>query len=139
MPYRAGGSKTSLLLRWTQITDNGGCPITGYRLFRDDGSSGSISIEVDPSDINEKPTLTQYNIDSFSEEDTGKQFRFQLTAVNPEGSNISKIAAFIIAQEPDKPLQAPTHDYTTADEQSLSLSLSPFTSDMDGGSTVIGY
>jgi hypothetical protein len=74
-PERISGSKTSLLLGWSQVADNGGCPITGYRLFRDDGDSGSISTEVAPSAIRDRPTLTQYDV-AFAEADTGKQYRF---------------------------------------------------------------
>lgn len=137
-PQRISGTKTSLLLGWAQVDDNGGCPITGYRLYRDDGDSSSIAIEVDPSEINNKPTLTQHNI-AFDSSQTGLFFRFQLAAENAEGSSLSRVASFIIAQKPDAPTEEPEHDSSQADEQSLSLSLTPFTRDMNGGSEVIGY
>ena len=37
------------------------------------------------------------------------------------------------------PAVDPIHDYSLADENSLSLSLTPFTTDMNGGSDVLGY
>lgn len=58
---------------------------------------------------------------------------------NAEGSTLSRVGSFIIAQIPDKPSELPNHDDSEADETSLSLSLTPFTEDMNGGSEVIGY
>jgi hypothetical protein len=49
------------------------------------------------------------------------------------------VAALIIAQAPNKPLTVPTHDYDSADDQSLSLQLTPFAQEANGGSEVIGY
>ena len=114
-PSRISGTKTSVLLGWSQVNDNGGCPITGYHLYRDNGDSGSISIEVDPAEVNNKPTLTQYNV-VFDSTKTGSYFRFQIAASNAEGSTLSRVGAFIIAQQPDKPLETPTHDPTQANE-----------------------
>lgn len=76
-PVRISGTKTSLLLGWSQIEDNGGCPITGYRLYRDEGDGESISTEVDPSEVSGRPTLTQYEI-TFDSSNTGDFYRFQL-------------------------------------------------------------
>jgi len=47
-PYRISGSRTILKLRWKIPDDNGGCPLTGFNLYRDDGNGGTISTEVDP-------------------------------------------------------------------------------------------
>lgn len=38
---------------------------------------------------------------------TGKQYRYQLRVNNDEGSAISRVAAFIIADVPDKPTILP--------------------------------
>jgi hypothetical protein len=37
----------TITLGWSAPTDNGGCPLLGYKLFRDSGSGGAISTEVD--------------------------------------------------------------------------------------------
>lgn len=50
-PQRIAGDRTDLTLRWKIPIDNGGCPLTGFNLFRDDGAGGTISIEVDPISI----------------------------------------------------------------------------------------
>lgn len=75
MPYRVTGTQTSITLKWQIPADNGGCPITSFSLFRDDGSAGSITTEVDPQNINHKPALTEYTVGNL---ETGKQFRFQI-------------------------------------------------------------
>ena len=74
-PERVSGTKTSLLLGWIGVEDNGGCPITSYRLYRDNGDAGSISIEVDPDDVRDRPTLTQHDVE-FESTETGKFYRF---------------------------------------------------------------
>jgi hypothetical protein len=33
-------------LKWAEPLSNGGCPILGFALFRDDGISGNPTIEV---------------------------------------------------------------------------------------------
>ena len=40
----------SMTLFWSEPLDDGGCPITGYALFRDDGSSGDPCIEINMDD-----------------------------------------------------------------------------------------
>ena len=57
-PVRIDGTKVSITLGWEQPKDDGGCPITGFRLFRDDGVGGTISTEVDPALINDIPTIS---------------------------------------------------------------------------------
>jgi len=64
-------TRTDLLLRWDVPTDDGGCPLKGFNLFRDDGNQGSVAIEVDPNDINDRPSLTEHKV-LFVSGDTGK-------------------------------------------------------------------
>ena len=80
--------------------------MTGFNLYRDDGSGGLITTEVDPAVINGKPSLTSHEI-LFLAANTGKQYRFQLKTNNDEGSAISRVAAFILADVPDKPTTPP--------------------------------
>ena len=84
-------------------------------MFRDSGSSDAISVEVDASSVNDRPTLTQYDV-PFTTSDTGKQFRFQIAAHNAEGETISQVGAFIIANFPDKPTQTVARDLTSLEE-----------------------
>lgn len=36
----------SMSFEWTEPTSDGGCPIIGYAIFRDDGVSGDPTIEI---------------------------------------------------------------------------------------------
>lgn len=74
-PIRVGGTKTDITLKWAAPSNNGGCPITGFKLWRDLGAGGSISTEVDPANINDKPYLNEYPV-SLTASDTGKVFKF---------------------------------------------------------------
>jgi hypothetical protein len=57
-PSYVSTTSTSLLLKWPEVKDVGGCPITGYSVFRDDGSNGATTTEVD-STKKTIPTLRQ--------------------------------------------------------------------------------
>lgn len=74
---RVTGDATSITLSWTAPPDDGGCPLTGYQLFRDSGLGigDSISTEVDASDVNNRPALTEHKVDLTSSE-TGLPVRF---------------------------------------------------------------
>ena len=59
-PYIVATSSTSMTLEWAAPTDDGGCPTTGYALFRDDGTSAVPNIEVNTADdpgVRNIPTL----------------------------------------------------------------------------------
>ena len=105
-PFRVGGTSSSIDLRWSVPLENGGCNITGFQLYRDDGQAGLISTEVDAASIRDRPHLTQHSV-VLDESLKGKQIRFQLKVINLEGSQFSSIAAFIIADVPDKPQTVP--------------------------------
>lgn len=49
-PEQVSTSPSGMVLSWSEPSDNGGCPITGFQLYRDDGISGDASIEVTSSD-----------------------------------------------------------------------------------------
>ena len=69
--YRISGTKTSILLGWTPPSDDGGCPVQGYRLLRDTGAADAISTEIDANSVKDRPTLNQYTI-ILPSSDTGK-------------------------------------------------------------------
>jgi hypothetical protein len=74
-PVRVTGDRTDLLLSWLIPSNDGGCALTGFNLYRDNGAGGSITVEVDPNLIESRPSLTQHNL-VFLPADTGKMFRF---------------------------------------------------------------
>jgi hypothetical protein len=138
VPYRVSGTRTELTLRWVVPSDDGGCPLTGFNLYRDDGNSGSITTEVDSADIRERPSLVEHK-NLFVSGDTGKQFRYQLQVNNVEGSMISRVAAFVIADFPDKPTLVPWKVQENSDNTSLDIMIEPFEDSQNGGTEITGY
>jgi hypothetical protein len=50
-PFRIDSTLSSILLGWNPPNSDGGCPILGYAVFRDDGSNSAATIEVNiPND-----------------------------------------------------------------------------------------
>ena len=83
-PILQAQTETSATLRWAQPTSQGGCIITEYKVFRDDGNAGDITTEV--SAFNSYTFETTVTLDASF---TGKNVRFLLEATNQEGSTQS--------------------------------------------------
>mmetsp|Transcript_23476 Transcript_23476/g.36166 ORF Transcript_23476/g.36166 Transcript_23476/m.36166 type:complete len:118 (-) Transcript_23476:99-452(-) len=91
-PQRVSGDATSITVSWAGPSDEGGCPITNYQLWRDTGSGLSSTFsEVDASSVNNRPALREHEVTLTSSE-TGLPMRFKLTAHNTEGSATSEIS-----------------------------------------------
>jgi hypothetical protein len=138
-PFRADGTKTTILIKWTSPSDDGGCPILGYKLYRDSGDSVSdINIQIEPSYFDGKPFLNSYNL-QLTSADTGKMYRFQVLAFNYEGFQISNTGTFIIATIPDKPLTNPVLDVSQSDGERLKVSIGEFVTSQNGGADIVSY
>ena len=64
-----------------QPKDAGGCRITGYAVFRDDGVGGNIDTEVNLDDdpaVRELPSLNTLAVTYFPVSTDGQTFRFQV-------------------------------------------------------------
>lgn len=52
-PYLSEQDKTKLIVNWNEPSNTGGCSITGYAIYRDDGANGNIDNEVNSAnDVN---------------------------------------------------------------------------------------
>jgi len=45
-PWRVTSTTSSFTLQWHESSDNGGCHVTSYAVYRNDGEEGPIEIEV---------------------------------------------------------------------------------------------
>ena len=89
-PFRIekGSVLNNLVIGWTQPSDNGGCPITGYSVFRDDAQGGDVTTEVntvnDPT-ILTNPVLRSFTITNFEPSSDFMIYRVSVRAHNREG------------------------------------------------------
>lgn len=58
-PFATETTETTIALSWAPPKDAGGCPITGYELYVDDGNGGSFT-NTDSSVIANKPYLRSH-------------------------------------------------------------------------------
>ena len=78
-----------LTIAWLAPHDDGGCPVTGYAVYRDDGTGNQIFTEVNiPNDpaIRNNPVLRQVSITNLPALSEGKIFQVKVTVFNREGS-----------------------------------------------------
>jgi hypothetical protein len=83
---------------------NGGCPITGFQLFRDDAITGVPTEEITTLQEGSEPTLMQLE---FPLSMTGYKYTFQLKVSNRDGTTASELIQYLFAAVPDIPSSAP--------------------------------
>lgn len=60
----SGISKSNVSITWDPVPlNNGGCQITGYGVFRDDGAGSLVNVEMNAADINNQPHLSSATLD----------------------------------------------------------------------------
>jgi len=129
-------TSTSMTLKWDAPLNDGGCPITSYALFRDDGLTLNPTIEVnidDDPDIRNIPTLRIASA-TLDNADLGKKFTFQLRAYNREGYVAARNVLLLFATIPPTPSNSPTIIQTTT--TSITVQYQTL---LNGGSPIISY
>lgn len=112
-PYRVSSSKTSIEIGWTEPASNG-CSITGFEIYRDTGNSDDITVQVDDSDVSDKPSLRSYEVTGLTS--TGSEYRFKIKAINDAGFTESSPVSIVLASVPDTPSSGPTSDSTNTND-----------------------
>ena len=101
--------KTTFTITWELPESDGGCPITSYAIYRDDGAGGFIVTPVDPVAVQGNPYLFRHTA-TLLPADTGKTFRVKVEAINLYGSLLSPSLQFVLADVPGNPYPAPSVD-----------------------------
>ena len=104
-------TETSATLRWGQPGDDGGCEVSGYKMYRDDGAGGSIATTVtfdNATHLVAEPYKFEHVV-VLGAAFTGKTVRFQLEAINSEGSQkgLGYLSA-LVGGIPSAPAAKPT-------------------------------
>lgn len=119
-----------MTIAWKAPRNNGGCPLTGYTVKRDDGSSQVTNIDVSSPNI---PTQSQATA-VLNIADHGKTFKYQVTAINKASYTvISNSDCFPFIVKPGTP-SAPTIAAST--DHSITVT---FVSVDNGGGVVQSY
>jgi hypothetical protein len=131
-------TKTTMTLRWTPPSSDGGCQIKSYSLYMDDGAEGAFA-ELDAASINNKPTLRTYQVTSFAAGSTSKSFRFKLRATNEIGSVDSREVTHVLAAVPDAPAAGPTLNPTGTTQTAIRADYAALTPAENGGAPILSY
>lgn len=133
-----GSIQNSLLIAWEAPLSDGGCPITGFSVYRDDGANGDVSTEVnsagDPSIVG-NPVLRQVAITNWPAGGAGKWFRVKVRVFNREGFDDSPYLRILNSGHPAAPPSAVQLDQQSDTMFEVTL---PLVAD-NGGSPIISY
>ena len=109
-PYLIQALSNSITVGWHGPENDGGCPITGYAVFRDDSNDSTVDIEVNTNNdasIRDSPVLRKATVTNFSPSTEGRWFRFKVRVFNREGFFDSKLIRVLNAGPPLSPPFAP--------------------------------
>jgi len=134
-PRLANVDRTTFTIVWDLPQSNGGCPITGYAIYRDDGAGGLIVMPVDPVFTANNPYLFS-DTSTLSASSTGMTFRVKIEAINAYGSTLSPALQFVLADAPGIPTPAPYVDITNTTTYQILVSFANTNPD-NGGSPLI--
>jgi hypothetical protein len=124
-PSRLSSTATSITVQWSAPADNG-CPMTGYRVYRDN-NDGNADVDIypgigdatDPLDPSLNPTIL-----SLPAADgvpiSGNTYGYKLRAYNTRGYSESAYAQIKAASEPSQ-MTAPTQDNAASSKTSIAL------------------
>ena len=98
-----------ITMSWSTPESNGGCPILGYEVYRNDGDNADLTIKIDDL-VNDNPSLSQHTIDLSTDGVVGRVYRLKVRAINAAGSADSSSLSVALASLPDKPSTSPETD-----------------------------
>lgn len=105
-PYRIEGTTDSIKIGWSEPTNNGGCPITNYAVYRDDSTGSDVSTEV--NSLSNNAVLRSLTVTNWPTSTAGSIFRFKVRVYNRESYIDSPYSQIINAGVPSAPTAAPT-------------------------------
>ena len=131
---------SSITVEWKEPADNGGCPVTGYAIFRNDGDLTEPSTEVTPTNdpaINTNPSLRTGTITSFPASPEGLTFLFKVKVFTEETNTLSSALSIKLASTPGTPSNAPTLIQSETDTSRITVELGEVTD--NGNDPIVTY
>lgn len=100
-PYKVDSDQTFITIAWVPPSDDGGSPITGYRVLWNSGGEGEEYFEIYTCDETVL-TYTRDELQAYS----GLPFKWKVIAVNYQGDSLESDSIRILAAEvPAAPLK----------------------------------
>lgn len=140
-PSLVSVSQSDITISWTEPTNKGGCDITSYAVYIDDGNEGSFSEANADNDISVRniPTLNSLQVTrNIGAPGVGKTFRLKVRVWNRAGSIDSDILGVVLSDTPSTPPNPSKIDAGSSSSQ-ITLDISNFDSTYNGGSDVLSF
>lgn len=128
-PIKVDSSSTSITLSW-ELTSNGGAPITGYKLYQTNVTTGGVYEVYDGTNI---PTVSSFKVVSLT---PGHLYAYQVSGINRIGEGLLSAITedFYSATKPGRP-EPPR--FVQADSTLIEVLLTSLAD--NGGSSILEY
>ena len=130
---------STMLVTWTAPSDNGGCGITEYELYRNDGQGSAITTQIHSNELSGHPEITEILVAELPTDPKGLTFKFKVlakTSFNTDGVASDDSEEYLLALAPDAPTIKPSEgSNTNADQVEISISIVSETN----GADIISY
>lgn len=126
-------SQTQIKISWSQPIDNGGMPITGYKVYV--ATDSGLYIEDTSAPSKTDPAIKYYQNTAVT---AGVLYGFKVTAVNYMGESLYSDQILIVAANlPSKPSAAPA--ISSVGMTSATITMTAVSTSSNGGASVTGY
>lgn len=105
-PVIVSRTLTTITVSWSPPLFNGGCPITGFALWVDDGTNTETYVEANvDNDVNlrSNPSIYSYTITRLPASPIGLKIFTKIQAFNEIGNVMSDVCSTVIAVVPLEP------------------------------------
>ena len=145
----AASTGTTTGLSWAEPAATGGCPLTGYALYRNDPAQADpatgteVFVEVNSdndSNIRNQPDLLAATVTYYDPSSTGQAFKYVVEAINAIGGTMGTSSSYTLATVPPAPGLAPVSLPSLTSSTQITVLLTALTAEAEtGGAPVTSY